>query len=186
MADTPPTESESDISRLFSGNYLNLVQQGHWEYAERSNASAVIAICALHEGNLILTEQFRPPVGKVVIDIPAGLAGDIPGQETEALETAAARELFEETGYEAEDWTYKIELPTSPGLTSETVHLFTAQTLKKTGTGGGDDSEEIIVREIPLSEIRSCIDQELEQGKLIDPKVFLALYLLNAVASEDN
>jgi len=180
MADNTPNEHEYEISCLYSGKFLNLVQQGNWEYAERSNASAVIAICALHEGNLILTEQYRSPVGKVVIDIPAGLAGDIPGQETEALETAAARELYEETGYEAEDWTFQIEFLTSPGLTTETVHLFTAQTLKKTGKGGGDESEEIFVREIPLSEISSCINQELEQGKLIDPKVFLALYYLTS------
>jgi hypothetical protein len=52
---------------------------------------------------LLLIEQFRPPVGKVVIELPAGLTGDIESQESEESANPAPRELHEVTGCEAEE-----------------------------------------------------------------------------------
>lgn len=174
-ADTP----QNELTTLHAGQFLKLVQRGKWEFVERSNASAVVGIIAVHNKKLILTEQFRPPVNKLVIDIPAGLAGDLPGQEEELLEKAAARELEEETGYRAASWSYLFEIPTSPGLSSETVHLFEAHDLNSIGPGGGDEHEEISVIETELTELKFWLQQEQNQGKLIDPKVYLAMALFS-------
>src|SRR5580704_13589060 len=93
----------SDPKRtLFEGKHIRMVARGDWEYAERKNVTGIVAIIAVTaEGKLLLVEQYRPPLGKTVIELPAGLAGDIAGQEGEAMVTAARRELLEETGYEA-------------------------------------------------------------------------------------
>jgi len=69
---------------------------------ERVNARAVVVIVPLTaERRLLFVEQYRAPVGRKVIEFPAGLVGDEPGREQEDLIEAARRELLEETGYRA-------------------------------------------------------------------------------------
>ena len=89
---------------LFEGRYLRLRSAGHWEFAERVGISGVVAVVAITpSGALLLVEQFRIPVGSQVIELPAGLAGD--GDFAgENLQTAAQRELEEETGWTACRW----------------------------------------------------------------------------------
>ncbi|MEM7699899.1 MAG: NUDIX hydrolase, partial [Verrucomicrobiota bacterium] len=93
------SESE-EIETLVSGRFIDLCRTARgWEYATRSNAKGCVAILAeTDDKRVVLVEQFRPPVGKRVIELPAGLAGDIPLQEEEPLVVAAKRELKEETG----------------------------------------------------------------------------------------
>ena len=70
---------------LASGKYLRLLAQGHWEFAERVNATGAVVIVALtDEGRLLLVEQYRIPVGCPVIELPAGLVGDVPETESPA------------------------------------------------------------------------------------------------------
>ena len=90
-----------------SGKYLEFRETDKgWEYAVRPNCKGAVAILAVTEDRkVILVEQYRPPVNRKVIELPAGLAGDIPLQEDEPLVVAAKRELKEETGYVAKDWT---------------------------------------------------------------------------------
>ena len=128
--------------------------------------------------NLLLVEQFRRPLERRVIELPAGLAGDIAGSETELLAVAAQRELLEETGYEAAEMQYLTAGPTSAGLTDEVVTFFLATGLNKTGRGGGDDSEAIDVHEIPLASIRTWLDDRANEGLSIDPKVYAGLFFL--------
>ena len=85
---------------LASGRFVRLVREGMWEWAERVRANGVVVIAALTDDReVVLVEQHRIPVGRSVIELPAGLAGDVAGAEAEGLEAAAARELEEETGY---------------------------------------------------------------------------------------
>src|SRR3954469_4815650 len=102
---------------VWKGKFLRVMKIGRWEYAERVNAIAGVVIVAVtNDGNLLLTEQERLPVGKRVIELPAGLAGDLKGKETEELALAARRELLEETGYEAGGLTWLTSGPPSPGF----------------------------------------------------------------------
>ena len=161
---------------IAKGRFLQLVSDNGWEYAERVKASGVVAVIAVTlEQQLILTEQFRPPVGKSVIDLPAGLAGDVTGAETEALVEAAKRELTEETGYSAKVWKHVYSAPTSPGLTSEVVTYFQANNARQLESGGGVEGEQITVHAIPLKSIRRWLWKRMNEGVYVDPKVYVAL-----------
>ena len=161
---------------LAAGKYLRLVRDDGWEYCERTQATGVVAIVVVADGRLILTEQYRKAVGCRVLDLPAGLAGDIPGGESEELAVAAQRELLEEVGYSARRMVRLAGCPTSPGLTSEIVTFFRAVGVKQAGTGGGDASESIHIRAVPLRTATAWLKRQAAAGLLIDAKVFAGLY----------
>lgn len=165
---------------LHEGRYLRLVRCNGWEWVERTNASATVAIVAVTEGRLLLVEQHRPPVGVNVIELPAGLVGDLTGEEAESLDAGARRELVEETGYHAESFEFLSEGPTTAGVTSETVTFFLARGLSRVNQGGGDHTESIVVHEVPLAEVTDWLHRRVTEGALVDPKVFVGLYFLNA------
>ena len=131
------------------------------------------------DGRLLLVEQYRIPVGRRVIEPPAGLVGDVVGEEEEALETAARRELLEETGYEARQLELVTIGPPSAGLASEIVAFFVARGLTRIHEGGGDDSEEIVVHAVPLGEADRWLEARAAEGAMIDPKVYAAMYFLH-------
>lgn len=165
---------------LKEGRYLRLVVEDGWEWAERVNATGIVVIVAVAPsgdgaGNLLLVEQHRRPVGAQVIELPAGLAGDH-GDESEAMATAASRELEEETGYRAQTMEPLFEGPVSAGMTTEYLHWFLARGLERIGPGGGDASEDIVVHEVPLEEVESFLEARQATGTLVDPKVFAGLY----------
>src|SRR6266404_2539800 len=116
------SKPEEEAIIEWEGKHLRVLKRGHWEYVERIHARGAVVIAAVtEEGDLILTEQYRPPVSNRVIELPAGLAGDIAGHETEELAAAARRELLEETGYEAREMIRLAAGPPSAGLSSEMV-----------------------------------------------------------------
>ena len=95
--------TEGDV--LGAGKWLRLKKVGKWEWVQRVNSTGVVGLYAFTDADeVVLVEQPRAPLDHaLVLEIPAGLAGDIVGQEDEAMERAAQRELVEETGYEAGD-----------------------------------------------------------------------------------
>ena len=147
------------------------------EYAKRKGVSGIVGIVAVtNDRKLVLVEQERAPVGKRVIELPAGLAGDSSGHEREDLADAARRELLEETGYEAADLRRVAEGAASAGMTDEVITLFVARGLRKTGEGKGDGSEDLTLHEVPLDKAATWLDERTRQGKLIDLKVYAGLY----------
>ncbi len=167
---------------LASGRFLKLVKEGNWEYAERVRASGVIAIVPLTiSGEVVLIEQFRPPVQCRVIEIPAGLAGDIEGAELETLETAARRELDEETGFGNGRWKLLGAGPSSAGLTNEVITFFAAEDVEPVSDGGGDGHEEIAVHRVPLTNLRAWLNEKAAGGLMVDPKIYSGLAMLGRV-----
>ena len=162
---------------LCDARYLRLVRADGWEFVQRKNVSGIVGIIAVtDDGKLVLVEQYRPPVGKNVIEIPAGLAGDSPTSKNEDLGLAASRELEEETGYRAGRMTQLASGTASAGLCDEVITLFRAEQLEKIHDGGGDDSEDITVHEIPLDHVERWLKEQLANSKLVDLKVYAALH----------
>ena len=105
-----------------------------------------------------------------------GLVSDEVKFRGESLETAARRELLEETGYEAEALQLVGEWPTSCGMTSETVHVFRASGVRRVAEGGGDELEDITVHLVPVDKAGAFFEAKRSEGCLIDSKVFASLW----------
>jgi ADP-ribose pyrophosphatase len=163
---------------LCEGKYLRFLRRGHWEYVTRRGVSGVVAIIAVtRDGKLLLVEQHRPPVEANVIELPAGLAGD-GAHHHETMESAARRELLEETGYEAGTMAYVGGGTVSAGLTDELISLFLATDLNKTGPGLGEGGEQITLHEVPLDQLDTWLDQQAQLGKMADLKIYSVKHFL--------
>lgn len=162
---------------LYSGKFLRFRRAGHWEFVERVNCSGVVLIVPLtDDGEIVLIEQHRVPLGASVIELPAGLVGDEPRHDGEQLETAARRELIEETGYDADRIEHLCSGPPTSGLASEVVELCRATGLTRVGSGGGVDDEQITVHIVPIDSALEWLSRRRSDGVLIDPKVYAGLY----------
>jgi len=161
---------------VWQGKYITTRKRGTWEYVSRSRGIRAAVILAVDdEDHVILVEQFRVPLGKPCIELPAGLIGDDDGRESEDATAAAARELEEETGYHASRMELIGEFYSSPGMVSESFTLLRAHDLTKVGNGGGVGSEEIIVHRVPVGEIGEAIAQWRRQGFGIDVRMLALL-----------
>lgn len=162
---------------LAETKFLRFVDRDGWFFVERPESQGVVALVAITDDDrIVLVEQHRPALDRQVIELPAGLVGDEVGHEGEPLESAAQRELIEETGYQAD----RIELigsaVTAPGLTNEEVTFFYASGLRKVGPGGGVADEQIKVIEVKLNDASSWLSKQSGTGKAVAVKVWAALW----------
>jgi ADP-ribose pyrophosphatase len=165
---------ETEPKTVWTGHHLSILTRGKWEYASRNTHRPAVGIVAITaDEKVLLVEQHRPPVNCNVIELPAGLAGDLAGAEQESLLEAAQRELLEETGYTASRWTELTRGYSSPGLTDESIVLYLAEGLTRTAAGGGDEAETITVHEIPLNEVLPWLQAH---GHSADLKLLAGLY----------
>ena len=151
------------------GKHVLVLERDGWEYVERKKAKEAVAVIAItDDGEAILTEQYRRAVDARVIDWPAGLVGD-DGENDPAA--TAMKELEEETGYTCAGVEFLAKGPTSPGITSELVSFYRAQSVSKKG----EAEEEITVHIVAREEIRSWL--AARGDVMIDVKVWAGLYL---------
>ena len=162
---------------VFEGKHLLVLENDDWQYVERKKAKSAVAVVAeTEDGRVLLTEQFRKPLQKRVIDYPAGLVGDEEGTSDPAA--TARKELEEETGYTCASVELLASGPTSPGITSETVSFYRARGVTKQGEGGGVGGEDITVHAIARAELAAWLHGKENDGVLIDLKVWGGLYFL--------
>ena len=163
-----------ETETMWTGRYIAVRRQGRWEYAERTNDIAAAVIVAIDdEAGLLLVEQYRVPIGRRCLELPAGLVGDEAAGESVA--DAARRELEEETGYLAATIEERGEFFPSPGMTSESFTLVIATRLEKTGDGGGEAGEDIVVHRVALSAVESFIAAKRRDGIAIDAKLLMLM-----------
>ena len=160
---------------MWEGRFITTKRQGKWEYVSRSRGIKAAVILAIDDGHVLLVEQYRVPLGRNCIELPAGLVGDHDDNKDEDSSIAAIRELEEETGYRAATIEDCGEFYSSPGMVSESFSLFKADNLTKVSDGGGVEGEDINVHRIELELLSDFIEQKRSEGAGIDVKLLLLL-----------
>ena len=158
---------------MWAGRYIVAKRRGTWEYVGRIGNMTAAVILAVVDGDVLLVEQDRVPLGRRSLELPAGLVGD--SGDTESIADAAARELEEETGYRAGRIELLGEFNASPGMVSESFTLVRAHDLVRTGAGGGVEGENITVHRIALADAPAFIAQKRAEDVGIDVKLLLLL-----------
>ncbi len=159
----------------WSGRYLEAVDDDGWEYVRRvGGMSAAVVIAITDDGEIVLVEQHRAPLGAHAIELPAGLIGDADGPD-DTPRAAAERELLEETGFVARNWLELGEFATSPGMSAETFHLFLASGLEQREGGGGTGREKIVVHRVKLAGIAAFAEAASARGCAIDCRLIAFL-----------
>lgn len=171
------SENQTNDVVMAEGKYVRLVKRDNWEFVERVNATGVaVMIPVTEQEEIVLVEQYRPPMRNQVIELPAGLVGDqLDLPDEPAIETAR-RELIEETGYSAAQMVLVFTGPTSPGIVAESPDFYVASGLTKVSEGGGVDGEDITTHVVPFVEIDSWLEQKQREGLLVDPKLYMGLW----------
>jgi len=172
---TNGVEMSDNIEVMWEGRFITAKREGKWEYVSRSRGIKAAVILAIDAGHVLLVEQYRVPLGKNCIELPAGLVGDHDDNANEDSALAAIRELEEETGYRAETMENCGEYYSSPGMVSESFSLFRAGGLRKVSAGGGVDGENITVHRVALAELNEFLDQKRREGAGIDVRLLLFL-----------
>jgi ADP-ribose pyrophosphatase len=165
---------------MWEGRFITAKRRGRWEYVGRARGIRAAAILALDEDpdgtrHVILVSQYRVPLGRFSLEIPAGLVGDDAGSEGEEVLTAAARELEEETGYRAGTLKVLGEFYSSPGMVSENFSLLKATALERVGEGGGTEGENIIVHRVALRDLSRFVAEWRRAGHAVDVRIAMLL-----------
>ena len=166
-------DHDADEEIVWQGKFLTTCKRGRWEYVTRPRGVRAAVILAVENGHVLLVEQYRVPLGRSCLELPAGLIGD--ETEGEAPLAAAARELEEETGYRAERLEDCGEFYSSPGLLGESFTMVRAHDLTRISEGGGTEGENITVHRVALADLPSFIVAKRNQGCGIDVRMLLLL-----------
>ncbi|WP_374600827.1 NUDIX domain-containing protein [Niveibacterium sp.] len=169
---TPDPFVEYTISseQVFDGGLLKVwrdkvgrqTESGEWnrEYIRHPGATVIIAVA--ESGKLLMERQFRYPLGRICWEMPAGKI-----DPNESIEVCARRELREETGFEARDWTHLGTVHPCVGYSDERIEIFLAKELTQQGTAL-DHGEYVEVFEISLEEAEAAVlDGRITDGKTI-------------------
>lgn len=167
-------EKQLTSKQVYQGKFLKIFEDtvripngrdASREYVKHPGATAVVAIT--DDGRVAMVRQYRYPVDKVTLEIPAGKldAGEEPL-------VCAKRELKEETGYVAERWTKLTSLLTTPGFTDEVIHIYKAEDMRF-DVACPDEDEFIHTELYTPSELRRMIADET----IVDAKTIVALLM---------
>lgn len=167
-------EKTLERKEIFTGNLISVhvdevkLPDGNTSTREIVKHPGAVAVIPLTEdGKIVMVKQYRKPLERTLIEIPAGKI-----EPNEAPEVTAIRELEEETGYTTEQLKYVTSFYTSPGFADEIIHLyFTDTILPLEEKVAGDDDEFIEIVELTLAEAEQCI----KDNKIYDAKTAYAI-----------
>ncbi|MFZ4285085.1 NUDIX domain-containing protein [Variovorax sp. HJSM1_2] len=183
-ADQHLIEHLSSREELLTGNFLHVrrdtvrlpnQRSATREYIQHSGAVMVIPL--LDDGRVVLERQFRYPIGKVLIEFPAGKidAGEDPLR-------CGQRELLEETGYTAKEWAYAGELHPVVAYSTEAIQVFFARGLTL-GQRKLDEGEFLDVFTASQAELLEwCLSGKVTDSKTLAGMLWLQNYSLGARA----
>ena len=161
-------EEKLSSSCVYSGHIINVysdtVTLENGAAAPRDvvrHKGAVAVAPVTDDGELIFVRQFRYPVSRELLELPAGKRDS----ENEEPLSCCVRELEEETGYRAERITHVGGFIASPGFCDERIELFVAEGLTK-GCSHPDEDEFLDVVTIPVERaVEMVMSGEIEDGK---------------------
>lgn len=136
---------------------------------------AVIVLALDEQDRVLCLRQYRHPAQRRFVELPAGLC-DVDGEDPEEV---ARRELVEETGLEARDWTRLTSTYSSPGITSEVMHYFLARDLRPVDRGDFTPHHEEADMEtlwVPFADLRDAV----LAGRLTDAPLVVAVLFAQA------
>jgi ADP-ribose pyrophosphatase len=172
-----PADADAPVETLHEGRWLSLRKRGRWEYAERNNPGGAVIILAVTPADKVLfVEQYRVSILHNTIEMPAGLVADLDDQADESALLAAQRELEEETGYRCRRVEFVHRGPSSSGISTEMITFVRAWDLEKVGPGGGDETENIVVHEVPRSEAAAWLYARPADGYSLYSTLFAGLW----------
>lgn len=158
----------------WQGKWITARRKGKWEFVSRAGGIKAVVIVAIDDdGHVLLVDQYRVPLGKRCIELPAGLIGD--EHEGDTVEDAARRELEEETGYRCAEVENLGEYYASPGMVTESFTLVRVRGLTRVGEGGGLGDEDIVVHRVALADVPGFVAAKRAEGAAIDVKLLLLL-----------
>jgi ADP-ribose pyrophosphatase len=133
---------------------------------ERPDAAIIFPLT--REGEVVLVRQYRPPLERMELGLPAGLV-----EEGEKPETAARRELLEETGYSGGEWEPLGALASSPSLKDNWAYLFLARGVEASAPPDPDEHELVEVIKISVGELLGLI----QSGQIVSSSGVAAIML---------
>lgn len=168
-------ESKVSSEDVFDGNLLHVKKDtvrlpnggtAYREWIKHPGAAAVLPITP--DGRLIFVRQYRYPIQQVTLEIPAGKL-DAEGEDPFEC---AKRELSEETGYQADRYTYLTKLATTVGFSNEFIYIYAAEGLTP-GKQHPDEDEFINVCTLTMEEAM----EKIRSGEICDAKSITAVLL---------
>lgn len=169
----PLHEEQLTSEPVFQGRLLNVFRDevrlpdgksGVREYIKHPGAVLVIPVC--DDGRLIFERQFRYPLRRAFLELPAGKL-----DPDEDILACARRELQEETGYEGDDWRHLGVMHPCIGYSNERIEIFLAKGLKHVGHAW-DEGEFLEIVYLTLDEARAAVFD----GRITDSKTITALF----------
>ncbi|WP_121639768.1 NUDIX hydrolase [Virgibacillus sp. Bac330] len=166
--------------QIFTGNIVHLqvddVKLPNGKETKREiikHPGAVGIIPITKENKIVLVEQFRKPLEKSILEIPAGKL-----ETGEDPETTAIRELEEETGYTTKELSFVTSFYSSPGFANELMHIYITNQLEPLDESvDGDEDEFIEIVELSLEEAKQYVEAE----RIHDAKTNYAILYLHAL-----
>ncbi|HEX3031164.1 MAG TPA: NUDIX hydrolase [Bacillota bacterium] len=138
--------------------------------------NAVVILPLKEDGRVVMVRQIRPSVDEWLLELPAGGV-----EEGEELNSAARRELEEETGYKSGDLKLLAEFYPSPGITTEKMYLYQT-VVREQSSQSLDDGEDIEVEEYSPEEAWKLV----QSGEIRDGKTILGLSILLRAIQEES
>jgi 8-oxo-dGTP pyrophosphatase MutT (NUDIX family) len=170
LLETPYFALRSDRLRLPGG-----AVKDPYYVVERPDAAIIFPLTG--EDEVVLVRQYRPPLERMELGLPAGLV-----EEGEKPEAAARRELLEETGYSGGEWEPLGSLASSPSLKDNWAYLFLARNVEETSAPDPDEHELVETVKVPVEDLRGLI----RSGEIVSSSGVAAVMLALERLREDS